>query len=68
VRLLAVGCYGCIEMIRFSMIKLISYAGYLPVHDFAPFTVVSRSYEKSLPDYGGAYSVKGHSERYFYPT
>jgi hypothetical protein len=32
------------EMIRFSMIKFFYYAGYLPVHQFAPFMVISTTH------------------------
>jgi hypothetical protein len=67
-RLPLFGRYWYVEMTRFQRLKFFSYAGYVPVHNFAPFMVVSSTCEEPQPVYEGVYTVEGHGEGYFYPT
>jgi hypothetical protein len=55
-------------MTRFLMIIFFSYAGYLPVHHFGPFMVISSAHRESQPLYEGVYVVRGYGERLYYLT
>jgi hypothetical protein len=50
-RLPLFGRYWYVEMTRFQRLKFFSYAGYVPVHNFAPFMVVSSACEEPQPVY-----------------
>jgi hypothetical protein len=62
------GCFGYVKMIKCLILKLFSYAGYLPVQYFAPLMVVSSVYGEPRSIDGCVYTVEGHGERVYYPT
>jgi hypothetical protein len=44
------------------------FAGYLPIHRFAPFVVLASEAGEPRPLYGGFYTIGGCGEGYFFPT
>jgi hypothetical protein len=59
------GHYGYVEMIKLSMKIIFFYVGYLLVHSYASFMVISIACGASRPVYGDVYTVEGYIERIF---
>jgi hypothetical protein len=57
--------HGYVEMTRFLITFFFSYAGHIPVHNYAPFMGATLACGASRPLYGGVFTVGGYDEGYF---
>jgi hypothetical protein len=61
--------FGCVEMIKFLMIKIVlSCRLSTQMYRYSPFVVTSSADGASRSIYGGLYTVEDYGEGYFFPT